>query len=114
MGSDVTVAIITALGGIVIAIVTGIFSSRAYVKKQFNAAENEAAARRKQGHDRATATRHLISCICRVLFWIVFSIDKAEVANNGERNKLDEAMENVNAAEQALKRIERDILENDE
>ena len=112
MDSTIIVALISVAGSLGVAVVTGIFSSRAYIKKQFTQAERDAVQRRSRNQERALKTRNLISAICRVLFWIVFVLEK-DIAQNGELSKLKTTMDEVNHAEDALKEVERRILEED-
>ena len=110
MNTEIWVALIGVVGGIGAAVVSGIFSSRMYLKKQMAQAQREAGERRRLSHDRAVRQRQLISAVCRVLFWIVFVLEKG-VAQNGELERLREAMEKVEEAEAALKDVERSIVE---
>lgn len=110
MDTTIIAAIVTGAFSLGVAVITGIFSSRAYLKRQFTQAERDAVSRRAKNQERALKTRSLISAICRVLFWIVFVLEK-DVAQNGELDKLKGSMADVNQAEDALKEVERRILE---
>lgn len=110
MENEILTAIISLISAVAVAVITGFFSSRAYLKKQISAAQSEADIRRKHSKERALAIRNVIATLCRAIFWITFVLEK-DIAKNGELDKLKTAMSDLDAAERRLKELERSIAE---
>lgn len=110
---DIVVSIIGMVSAVLVSVVSGIFSSRVYMKKQLSQAQKQADERHKHNRERTTATRHLIASMCRVQFWLAYVMKKNGAIENGELEELEKALDAVDQAEARLKAIERDIVAED-
>lgn len=107
MNSDIIVALITWVGGIIVALIGAPWAAKRFMTKQMRDAQSAAEERRKLNHKRAIATRHLLACLCAVLEWQIFCMQKCGTVENGELEHLLQAQVDLNEAEGRLEEIER-------